>query len=282
MGLKEILSSKVGQLLPESKRRQGAVWLVERFWQIEIEGEENLEKARKHLRKGSLMVIFNHSFSGDGFCGSAVCLRAFRGDLKHWAVPAARKHLDLNRAFKNFVFQEEMSRSEAGKLIRDILVIRSITNLLKVEVMSIVQSHDQEYYGEEVASRSWRKMFRQARQILPQPGTMLLHSPEGHRSEDGNLQRAKAGLIHLLIKGGENCLCLPMGISVNERSSPGLNFGAQVKVRVGEPFTYDDCLKYIRGEGNRRQEMVDGVMRERVAPLIPKDRGGYYQDFVTR
>lgn len=284
MGFKESLSSKVGNLLSESKRRQGATWLVERLWQIEIEGEENLEKAREHLRQGSLILIFNHSFSGDAFCGGAVCGRAFGEELKRLAVPAAKKHLDLKRALKNFVFQEEIERSEAGKLMRDVLVIRLITNLLKMEVMPIVQSHDQEYYGEKMANRSWRKMLWEGRQILPQSGMMLLHAPEGHRSEDGNLQKAKAGLIHLLEMGGENCLCLPMGIDVKDKRGTGLHFGSEVKVKVGELFGLDDLIAILPEKRRRlsrreRKILADRVMMEYIAPLIPQDRLGYYQDF---
>lgn len=287
MGFKESLSSKVGNLLSESKRRQGATWLAERLWQIEVQGEENLERAREHLCQGSLIVIFNHSFSGDAFCSGVVCSRAFGKELRCLAVPAAKKHLDLKRALRNFLKQEEVGRKEARKLIRDTLVIRLITNLLKMEVMPIVQSHDQRYYGEEVASRSWLKMLRRWRESLSQPGTVLLHAPEGHRSEDGNLQKAKTGLIHLLEMGGENCLCLPMGIDVKDKRGTGLHFGSEVKVVVGELFGIND-LRASLPEGEKKERrlsreerkiLADRVMMEYIAPLIPQDRLGYYQDF---
>lgn len=269
------------------KIREGAVRSVERLWQIEIEGKENLERAREHLREGSLILIFNHSFSGDVFCGGAVCSRAFGKELRRLAVPAAKKHLDLNRAFRNFLWQEEIERSEAGKLIRDVLVIRLITNLLKMEVMPIVQSHDQEYYGEKTATRSWRNMFRQGRQIFSQQGVMLLYSPEGHRSEDGNLQRARVGLIPLLVMGGESCLCLPLGIVVEGKKGTGLHFWSQVEIEVGELFGLDDLLASLSersGKGRRlskreKEILADRVMVDHIVPLIPQDRLGYYQDF---
>lgn len=311
MGIKESLSSVVNRVFPESKRRRAAVWLAERLWRIDCEGEENLRIAREHLQKGSLLLIFNHTFAGDVFCAGGVCGRELMAEVRHLFLPASRRHLDVKRGVKNLLgnvinsdsqgnLRKQLSSLDKGEKLKRFLGgfwekpelkfgesisfighavgIRAIVNLIKAELFDIVQSYDVDYYGREEASSSWKKLFRGVEEELLRPGTLMFLAPEGHRSDDGNLQRADSGFVHFLRLGRDDCLCLPLGIEA-EKGVRGLGFFKRVKVRIGEPFRYDDCLGYVQGEGNSRQEMADGVMRERIAPLIPEDHWGYYQDF---
>lgn len=271
MAIKELFRPAIERLSFEM--RQLGVRTAEKAWKIELKGGENLEIARQYLREGSLLVIFNHLFSGDVFCGGAVLLGNFQEETKRLVIPGAKKHLDLGRGLKNFWNEKEMERNEALKLVRDAIATKLIAKLTNTEIIHIVQSHDTDYYGDKEALSSWMNLLRRGKERLRTKGTVMLFAPEGHRSDDGRLQPARRGMVDLLEIGGDNCLCLPLGIAIiNGDSGQGLMFGRRVRVQVGEPFKlsdYHDREKKRRLSKQEKEMIATKIMVEQIAPLLP-------------
>lgn len=75
-----------------------------------------------------------------------------------------------------------------------------------------------------------RQAIRHSLQIL-QRGEIIVLFPEGHRSETGELQEARSGVVFLAQKSG--CELLPIGITGRYR------FRRTIRYVVGEPFRLD-------------------------------------------
>jgi 1-acyl-sn-glycerol-3-phosphate acyltransferase len=102
-------------------------------------------------------------------------------------------------------------------------------------------------------------------------GNPLAFFPEGTRSRDHQLHRARPGVAFLARKSGAPIL--PAAIT----GTPGAKaFRSKIHVRVGEPFHIDALgLDPTASE----QEFADAIMR-RVAGLLPAEMRGYYADRI--
>ncbi|NMP22453.1 lysophospholipid acyltransferase family protein [Sulfobacillus harzensis] len=75
-----------------------------------------------------------------------------------------------------------------------------------------------------------RQAIRHSLDILRR-GEVILLFPEGHRTETGDLQEARSGVVYLAQKTA--CQLIPIGISGEYR------FRRTIRYVVGEPFTID-------------------------------------------
>ena len=102
-------------------------------------------------------------------------------------------------------------------------------------------------------------------------GNPLAFFPEGTRSRDRALHRARPGVAFLARKSGAPIL--PVGLTGTPDAKP---FRSKIHVRVGEPFGLGELgLAPDASE----QEAADAIMR-RVAALLPPDMRGYYANEV--
>ena len=257
--------------------------LIERaknLWKITVKGEENLETAQQLLQGGPLVIIFNHTFSGDAFCGALTCWDSLLQGAKELVVADSKKHLDWQRAFKNFRSPtENMNRKEALEIMRNVVAIRVISKLIGVTLIPIVQSYDIDAYPEE-ALRSWRNLLKGLKERAQKANIVFLFAPEGHRTEaEGELQKAKGGIAFVLEKLGDKCSCLPLGIFLkNPEPGRGLNLKEEVFVNIGEPFKLSDlpAVGQELSSREKRQIKADWIM-EQLAPLLPENQRGYYR-----
>lgn len=275
-----------------SVRKQFAENVIEQIkkrWEIELKGKENFKTARQHLQEGSLIIAFNHSFSGDSFCGSAVSLENFQNQIKYLIMPAGKKHLHIRRAMGNLFLgklwpKANMTRIEALKIIRDAIVIRTVAQIIDAELITIVQDNDIDFYGQEKADATWRGLFKYCREMLPKPGTVMFYTPEGHRSKDGQLKKTRRGITTLLERGGNHCLCLPLGIFLEKNSQDtGLNLGEKVIVNTGPLVSLKElttCQKRPLPK-KEKEKVSDRLMREHLAPLLPENLHGVYRNFPS-
>jgi 1-acyl-sn-glycerol-3-phosphate acyltransferase len=100
--------------------------------------------------------------------------------------------------------------------------------------------------------------------------TTLIISPEGHRSEDGTLQKGEVGITNLVRKLTP-CVLVPLGIVYGDGGFDrnGLNFGASVNLRPGQPFLWED---------NRQKPTLEQIMIPLASVLPPKMQGGWRQN----
>jgi 1-acyl-sn-glycerol-3-phosphate acyltransferase len=119
--------------------------------------------------------------------------------------------------------------------------------------------------------------FTQVKKAMAE-GTFVVIAPEGTRSKDGKLQKAKAGIVQLALQSGAPIL-------------PVVHYGGQnvwenmkkfkrtpFIFKVGRPFkiTFDETPS--RAE---REEILGEVMTQ-LAHLLPEEMRGYYANCSTQ
>ena len=100
-------------------------------------------------------------------------------------------------------------------------------------------------------------------------GNPLAFFPEGTRSRDHRLHRARPGVGFLARRSGAPIL--PAGITGTPGARP---FRSKIHVAVGEPFRVETLGL---GPNASEQELADAIMRK-VAALLPAEMRGYYGD----
>jgi cytidylate kinase len=118
--------------------------------------------------------------------------------------------------------------------------------------------------------------FRLAKRILDE-GHPLFVFPEGTRSPDGRLQRAKDGVAMLALRTGAPIV--PIGIADSDRVWPkGRKLprpGGRITVTVGRPFRLADELA-PGARGREAKAAATTALMRRIAELLPaRQRGAY-------
>jgi len=118
--------------------------------------------------------------------------------------------------------------------------------------------------------------FRLARRILDE-GQPLFVFPEGTRSPDGRLQRAKDGVAMLALRTGAPIV--PIGIADSDRVWPkGRKLprpGGRITVTVGRPFRLADELP-PGAQGREAKAAATTALMRRIAELLPARQRGVY------
>lgn len=113
-----------------------------------------------------------------------------------------------------------------------------------------------------------RRALETALRVL-QAGQPLGYFPEGTRSKDGCLRRAKPGIAFLARRSGAPLV--PIAISGTPEAGLRVPPRTDIVVRVGPPFTLAD----LDGRRMDDQAVADAIM-ERVATLLPSHMRGQY------
>ena len=114
--------------------------------------------------------------------------------------------------------------------------------------------------------------LRKCLEVLKE-GAILVIAPEGTRSRHGRLQRGRSGIVTLAIRSGAPIL--PLGFYGGEKLGHNLRRlrRTEFHIRVGEPFHLEPGDGRLTQE--RRQALVDDIMRKLAALLPPAYRGEY-------
>jgi len=114
--------------------------------------------------------------------------------------------------------------------------------------------------------------FKQAKQALKE-GKIVAFSPEGTRTEDGKLIRAKAG-IGILATQCDSPI-FPIAYYGHEKFKENIKRlkRTPMKIKVGEPFQID--LGGLPKNKETMQAVADAIMME-IAQLLPEEYRGYY------
>lgn len=114
-----------------------------------------------------------------------------------------------------------------------------------------------------------RRALETALRVLD-AGQPLGFFPEGTRSRDERLRRARSGVAFLARRSGAPVV--PVAVTGTRRARLRLPPRSDILVRVGEPFTVRD----VEGSaGMDDQALADAIMR-RVAGLLPDEMRGEY------
>jgi 1-acyl-sn-glycerol-3-phosphate acyltransferase len=101
-------------------------------------------------------------------------------------------------------------------------------------------------------------------------GQPLGFFPEGHRSESGQLIRARAGVAYVAQHSGAPII--PLAVSGTRRARLGAFWRRDIMFRVGAPFRAAD----LGVKADDQQALADAIMR-RVAALLPPEQRGVYR-----
>ncbi|MBI2323956.1 MAG: 1-acyl-sn-glycerol-3-phosphate acyltransferase [Chloroflexi bacterium] len=115
-----------------------------------------------------------------------------------------------------------------------------------------------------------RRALETALRVL-QAGQPIGFFPEGTRSKDGRMRRAKPGIGFLARRSGAPIV--PIAVSGTPQAGIRIPPHADITVRVGPAFTLAD----LDGRALDDQALADAIM-ERVAALLPSHMRGHYSD----
>ncbi|MEK6206073.1 MAG: lysophospholipid acyltransferase family protein [Chloroflexota bacterium] len=101
-------------------------------------------------------------------------------------------------------------------------------------------------------------------------GQPLGFFPEGHRSESGQLIRARPGVAYVGQHSG--ALMIPVAVSGTRGARLGAFWRRDIVIRVGPPFRTSD----LDVKPDDPQALADAIMR-RVAVLMPPEQRGVYR-----
>ena len=119
------------------------------------------------------------------------------------------------------------------------------------------------------------RAYRWALNMLANDGALVVF-PEGTRSRTAQMQKAKPGVVGLVLK--TKAPILPVAITGTQHMGTWLrvvNPTGRIRERVGEVFSLPD----IEGRPNREvMESLNTMIMHRVAELLPEEYRGAYSD----
>jgi hypothetical protein len=243
---------------------------------LRIEGEDNLELANASLREHSLTVVVNHPNS--------------MGTV--YAIETVRRHLS-NQQRIGIVMSHRFGDGGMGKYGEMVLPTMKHWG---VEYLPVYQAFENDVDQAERLELAIRTL-KHARQILAEPGGIVVIFPEGTRTEEvgGGISR-RDGYLKVIAK-------ILAGDEGNNRSrtgmvpaQPGASFLAdeagvvlpliteykpwsmRPEVKVLTPLRIDEVYKDLRQCLTRKQAkqlLVDGLMAL-LAQNIPEEFRGHY------
>lgn len=226
---------------------------------------QNFERARKHLKTGSVLLYFNHVDTLD-LLPLGKTIEEYLTSLDRVSAMFAMKYLDPNRG--------------KGSKIKSYLIHSweesfGLTALPIVQTKKEKKSEDEaereletEFY--EHAKEINRDSLNRAREILDEPGNVLCIAIEGTRSTTGALLQAERGFELLLRRNQETALAQPIAV-VHTRIKPIIT---RTRILIPESFTYQEIK--AEQEANPGITIPDLAM-QRIARELPPQNRGYYR-----
>jgi hypothetical protein len=225
-------------------------------YRVGPEEEENLALLRDYLKRHSAIVYFNHLFLGDGPLVITFLLDRLGDSIRVISAVESRKHYDFRRDPVN------------ASILR-------LAHPLGIKLFPVVQHYDRDSYSHGEGIRWLRKLVKGAKEILSQPGGIIIMAPEGTRSPDGALQKAQSGITHL-DKYGDSPYFFPVALIPKDKFKRGVSPGSNFELRTARPFLAKEILPEIP-EG---LSLADGMML-RLAKLLPEGMRGVYAPYLS-
>lgn len=222
------------------------------------ESRQNLVDANQALSEHSLVIYVNHTSMVEDVGLPVTMVLSFLTNTKRIIGPVAMKHYDPARDPVNAV------------LLR-------MLKTIGIEIYPIVQSEDIDgnaaAYGVEKTQQLSTDVRNAMADAVTNPGTVFGITPEGTRSRDGRLIRAKKGIGYLANYDPEHTLYyLPVAIVLEK-------FSDHPSIRVGRPLRLDEMnldLHTLPDDPRDRAQYLADVHMQRLADLLPREMRGEY------
>jgi 1-acyl-sn-glycerol-3-phosphate acyltransferase len=223
--------------------------------QFSPESQDNLRKFNSVLVDHSVVAYVNHTSKLDAAIGVSLVLSL--PNTKRVIVLAGMRHYDLKRDPLSAMF------------------FRSL-RIFNVHAMPVVQVDDKTNYG-----RRQQEMLdglkEETTKLIELPGSIYGITPEGTRSLNGTLQRAKRGIGYLAEYSRETYY-LPAAIIYKNQTQPPLR---SPEVIIGQPLQLKDIVPdniALPKDPRERAQMLADLHMGRLAKLMPENLRGAYRD----
>lgn len=255
---------------------------AEKGYDFNVVNPENLNILRQKPNS-PIAYIFNHSITEDPLFGFLTVRKYAPERLANVIVPVSEKHARFN------TFKAYWALTTVGEKVWGF------------ELPRVVQSYRVRKEGpvdDELLQKSsdmGKSLFRVVDERLPSAPLIYL-SPEGHRSESGQLLPAEggAGVVAILMerkmkKGKiEGGYFIPVATTIEGFKGHGFYYNALKKPRVectiGEPIGAEEAVNFgkeLAGEGKADAKVVSHYLMTKIARLMPEERRGvYHPDLV--
>lgn len=178
--------------------------------------------------------------------------------------------LDPNKT-RSIIIPVSYSHTEPYKLknIPSIAMIK-LANSCGVNTIRVIQNYQinnpkfkyDQIKAEKTNSKLSREIAKYKKSELP---FALAISPEGHRSDTGNLGEAENGMISIA-RHIQPVLFIPIAIHYDEKyNRSGINIGKNISIEVGEQYLYND----------QEKKDINFYMNNLALALPPQMRGRY-------
>jgi len=222
------------------------------------EAKEKIEQVTEFLEENpgyNFVLYFNHISFNDPAILMHVANLINPKSTRHLLVPTSYSHIDT----KNF----KGALSELGmKVVRG----------CGIEIVPVVQTYqinNPEFgYTEEEARQTYVNLVNRLKELKgSNTPTGVLISPEGHRSDTGEMIGVGSGMVaagRLLAP----VIYVPLGISYEGKySRKGFNIGKKMRINIGEVVIQDDPKIY---------PTVEELMKN-LAVVLPEEMRGVWR-----
>lgn len=230
----------------------------------EIVHTQHLATTRRHLeRRGTAIAVGNHISANDPVSHSKALAETTTSD--HMTFVGSRRHFDPSRGKFNAV----------KGVLRDWL-----QEAYGIDIALVTQTKDRPTYPD------WRyhdlPTYRRLEAAVIKPGQLVYLLLEGERSKTGGLLPAEKGFDHLLSKGGDNLLVLPITEAYTDLSF----IKGRSRLTIGEPLFRPQIMTEVAAINQRIAEQrtsialvspADVAMLHIGQPLPPQNHGHYTQ-----
>lgn len=203
--------------------------------EIKVESEKKILEVAEFLeenREYNYVIYFNHISYNDPVIAIYIADKIDPKHRRRLFAPMTYSHIDPGRP--------------AGKLLND---LTGLTKIFGVETMPVIQKYqvnNPEFgYTEEEARVTYTNLIRRLKELKEtKTPTGVFISPEGHRSETGELKGAESGLtaIGRLLAP---VVYVPVAISYSGRfGRDSINLGKKMRVEIGEVTAQEDPKEY--------------------------------------
>lgn len=250
-------------------------------YEIDVENRQNLNLL-KEKPKEPFVIYFNHAAMDDPFLVVSLLNSHARERLGNVVMPVSEDYVQF-QTFPAYSFFVNIGRNAAG-----------------FSMPEVVQSYRirREGVNTEVKEKSVNlatEFIRLIKRKLPS-GPVVIISPEGHRSKNGVLIPAEAGvgaIAHLIKRLKEkaellNGYFIPIGLAFDRWKGPLLHYNliekARIKAVVGEPMDVETVISEsmkLGGDAKPDSELTSHFLMYRLAQILPEEmRGVYHRRFI--
>jgi len=222
----------------ERNRKFVAETMAEKFYSIQMseETKRKILEIKDILDKNpnlNFLILFNHTYSGDPLFAGHIANKLDSNFERQIIAPVSASHTVAQK--RHLKFSERKENWFLNTL-------NKIAKSTGVKTLPIVQATEGDSFKEE-AQKGYFNFFEELKKLSSDGGVGCIVSPEGHRSEDGKLQKGEKG-IQLMAKILQPTIIIPLGIYfeaeekddifIRKYKRSGLNFGKKVNINIGE------------------------------------------------